>query len=190
MQVFKLLLQSGIAPLLENFGEWRALLDQYKLVETSGIRAGIYAQWFLDGHPRGLSKVNFDQKSSVCANLVGELAAVALSYYATSTIGESPALANARSQLASETSKDLWAALAREREAASGDAIIKAYKRIMGGSATSTIANLASDDIATALGAVGDYNKSLAAAAAEVGLANTPAISVDMIRAAFGTTEE
>jgi hypothetical protein len=181
MVVFKMLLQSSLAPLLENFSEWRSLLSQYKIVEENGVRVASYAQWFLDGHPENISRVNFDQKSSACANLIGELAVVAGTYYGQSTIGQSMALRNAARQLASETSKDLWSALAKERKAASQAAVIKAYKRIMGASSAASIANLSSNDEGKVGVAVDEFNKSLGVVAAAVGITGVPTLSKEMI---------
>jgi hypothetical protein len=166
---------------LENFSEWRSLLSQYKIVEENGVRVASYAQWFLDGHPENISRVNFDQKSSACANLIGELAVVAGTYYGQSTIGQSMALRNAARQLASETSKDLWSALAKERKAASQAAVIKAYKRIMGASSAASIANLSSNDEGKVGVAVDEFNKSLGVVAAAVGITGVPTLSKEMI---------
>jgi len=179
MVVFKLLLQAGIAPLLESYSEWKAMLAMYRDVESGGIRAGSYAQWFLDGHPFNIGKLNFNQKDSACANLVGELGAVARHYYGKSTIGQSMALRNAEAQLCTETAKDLWVTLARERQTSSADAIVTAYRRILGASATTFIANLASPDIEVVKSCVGTYNETLAVAAQAVGLASMPTISMD-----------
>lgn len=181
MVVFKMLLQSSLAPLLENFSEWRSLQSQFKIVEANGVRVASYAQWFLDGHPEKVEKVSFDQKSSACANLIGELAVVAGTYYGQSTIGQSMALKNAARQLASETAKDLWSALAKERRSASQAAVIKAYKRIMGAASAASIADLGSTDVAKVEAAVDNYNTSLAVAAAEIGIAGVPTLSKEAI---------
>lgn len=125
--------------------------------------------------------MSFDQKSSACANLIGELAVVAGTYYGQSTIGQSMALKNAARQLASETAKDLWSALAKERRSASQAAVIKAYKRIMGAASAASIADLGSTDVAKVEAAVDNYNTSLAVAAAEIGIAGVPTLSKEAI---------
>jgi hypothetical protein len=189
MVVFKLLLSAGIAPLLENFSEWRALHMQYKTVEEGGVRVASYAQWFLDGHPDGVRKENFNQKSSECANLIGELAAAATSYFAKSTIAASPALRNASIQLASETSKDLWNALARERRSAGQDAAVKAYQRVVGASAADAVVKMSSSDRDVVMEAVEDYNTALRNAASEVGLRNVPQLDKDAVYPESGSEE-
>ena len=190
MVVFKMLLQSCLAPLLENFSEWRALQSQYDLVQAHGVRVASYAQWFLEGHPEKVERINFNQKDSVCTNIIGELAAVAKHYYATTTIGASPALRNACEQLATESSKDLWASMAKERKTASQDLAIKAYKRVMGASAASSVIGMASDDEDVVDSAVEEYNKSLSIAAKGVGLANTPSLAKDLVIGNVGTSDD
>jgi hypothetical protein len=91
------------------------------------------------------------------------------------------ALRNAARQLASETSKDLWSALAKERKAASQAAVIKAYKRIMGASSAASIANLSSNDEGKVGVAVDEFNKSLGVVAAAVGITGVPTLSKEMI---------
>jgi len=190
MVVLRQLTASALAPLLENFEEWKQLKDMYDIVEAHGVRAASYAQWFLDGHPQQLERLNFNQKDSACANLVGELAVVATTYYAKSTIGESMALANAAKQLGSETSKDLWSALAKEKRSAGQDAVVKAYRRIMGASAATSILNLGSDEEDIVVDAVGTYNDSLKRVAAGIGMPNTPAISAEMVTGAMGASDD
>jgi hypothetical protein len=190
MVVFKMLLQSSIAPLLENFSEWRTLQAQWEIVNAHGVRAASYAQWFLDGHPQQLERVAFNQKDSACANLIGELAAVAGSYYAQTTIGQSMSLMNARMQLASETSKDLWSAMAKERKAASQEVAIKAYKRIMGASAATSVVNISSEDAAVVEQAVNEYNTSLETASKGVGLTNIPKLVAELVTAGTNAADQ
>jgi hypothetical protein len=190
MVVFKMLLQSCLAPLLENFGEWRSLQAQYVIVMNNGVRVASYAQWFLDGHPENISRIPFNQKESACSNLIGELAAVALKYYPTTTIGASPALGNAYEQLASETSKDLWAAMAKERKSASQDTAVRAYRRIMGAAAATSVVSMASDDEDIVKDAVGVYNAALEVAAQGVGLSNVPTLVSDLIVGNMGGSDD
>jgi len=190
MVVLKLLTATSLSPLLEAFDEWRQLKAQYDLVEAHGVRVASYAQWFLDGHPNRLSKLNFNQKDSACANLIGELAVVATTYYKATTIGESMSLQNAAKQLGSETSKDLWAALAKERRSAGQDAVVKAYKRIMGASAATTVLNMGSEDTDTVEGAVGMYNASLQLVSAGIGMGSTPQISAEMVTGHMGGSND
>lgn len=188
MVVFKLLLTAGIAPLLESYSEWRTLLAQYKLVEEGGVRVASYAQWFLDGHPGGVVKQSFSQKSSECANLIGELAAAADSYFSRSTIAASPALKNAKTQLATETSKDLWNALARERRAAGQESVVRAYQRVVGATAADAVIKMASSDSDVVRDAIDSYNDSLRVAATAVGMANIPQIDWDTVMPAEEAT--
>jgi len=181
MVVLKQLAASCLAPLLENYSEWRILVARYKEVEQLGVRAASYAQWFLDGHPTGIRPSPFNQKDNACAALVGELAVVAKSYYLDSSIGKSMSLENAKSQLATESCKDLWSALTRERKAASSEAVIAAYKRILGAASAGDIADLASADKEVARGAVVKYNDNLKILSVELGMAAASVIDFDRI---------
>jgi hypothetical protein len=86
----------------------------------------------LDGHPRAVAAVAFNQKDSAFADLAGELGAVGKFYYQGSTISESMALDNVASQLASEEARDLWTSLARNKRSASNEIIVAAWTRIRG----------------------------------------------------------
>jgi hypothetical protein len=159
-------------------------------VLANGVRVASYAQWFLDGHPERVERVSFNQKDSVCTNLIGELAAVAIKYYTTTTIGASPALGNAYEQLATETAKDLWSAMSKERKSASQDVAVKAYKRIMGASAATSVINMAAEDQDVVQAAVEAYNESLQIAAQGVGLANVPALVKELVVGNVGGSDD
>jgi hypothetical protein len=190
MVVFKMMVQSCLAPLLENFSEWRALQAQYALVLEHGVRAASYAQWFLEGHPEKIGRLSFNQKDSICSSLIGELAAVACKYYEKTTIGRSPALRNAYEQLAPESAKDLWAAMSKQRQAASQDVAMKAYVRIMGSSAASSVINMASEDEDIVGDAVDKYNESLQIAADGVGLSNVPTLVKKLVVGNIGVSAD
>lgn len=174
MVVLRALVGEGLAPLLENISQWQALASKFTEVEAGGVAVASYAAWFMDGHPEGLPKRNFNQKDSLCADLVGELGAVARRYYARSTIGQSMALDNAMNQAASETAKNRWAQLAREKTQATQESVIRVYGRITGAAAGKTIADLASDDKAVVTAAVTSYNALLANIGTALGMSNPP----------------
>jgi hypothetical protein len=177
MVALKMLVAEGLAPLLESIPQWRALLGKYRDVEEGGVAVASYAAWFMEGHPLGLQRKNFNQKSSECADLVGELGAVARLYYAKSTIGGSMALDNAMQQMATETAKTRWSQLAKEKRASSNVAAARAYHRIMGASAGKVITDLSSEDNDVVTSAVGQYNELLMTVGTGIGMAAPPQIS-------------
>jgi hypothetical protein len=177
MVTFKMLIGEGLAPLLENLPQWQSLKSQHAAVESGGVCVASYASWFLDGHPLSMVKRAFNQKDSTCAELVGELGAAAVKYYARSTIGQSMALDNAMNQMATETSKNRWIQLAKEKSSSTNLTAIKAYRRITGASAGKTIANLASDDNDIVQEAVREYNALLIQLGEGVGVPSPPQVN-------------
>jgi hypothetical protein len=189
MVVLRALVGEGLAPLLENISQWQALNSQFKEVERGGVAVAAYAAWFLDGHPNNLAKRNFNQKDSTCADLIGELGAVARRYYKNSTIGQSMALDNAMNQAASETSKNRWAQIAREKTQATQESVIKVYGRITGAAAGKAITDLASDDKDTITAAVGSYNAVLMNIGKELGIVSPPQMNaLDIVPTAVPVT--
>lgn len=191
MVTLRMLIGEGLAPLLESISQWRALKSQFDLVEKGGVRVASYAAWFLEGHPKALTKNSFNQKESACADLVGELAAAARRYYSRSTIGESMALDNAMNQMATETAKNRWTQLAREKTSSTNATAIRAYRRITGASSGRAIANLASDDNDTVVAAVAEYNTLLETIGNGIGVTNPPQINAtDVIRITPPATDD
>jgi hypothetical protein len=180
----QMVVTSGYFPLLESRAQWQALKGQHDIVAANGIRVASYAGWFLDGHPAGTAKIAFAQKSSVCADLVGELGAVSQTYYKRSTIGMSPALENAMSQLATETAKERWTALARAKAAASNEVVIAAYGKISGASAGSSIQKLLSTDKKEVEEAVAAYNALNKEVTAALGLGDPVELNAETIHTA------
>jgi len=183
MVCLKMITKEGIAPLLDSFDMYTELVKQYKIVENFGIRVASYAGWFLDGHPLDIKKVAFNQKDSASADLIGELGAVATKYYAKSTIGESPALANAMSQASTDTIETKWTQLAKAKKQMSGRAIIQAYGRIKGASASSRLVPLISQNRAESDPAVAEYNSMLQNIAKDIGVMGVPSIEADAVAA-------
>jgi hypothetical protein len=179
MVTLKMLVGEGLVPLLENIGQWQSLKSQYEVAESGGVRVASYASWFLDGHPLQVTKQSFNQKDSSCSELIGELGAVATQYYSRSTIGQSMALDNAMQQMATETSKNRWIQLAKEKKASTNVTAIKAYRRITGASAGQTVANIASDDRDVVAEAVRSYNDLLIRVGTGLGILSPPQVSVD-----------
>jgi len=181
MVVLKMLVAEGLAPLLESAGKYAALVAAYKQVEKHGIRVATYANWFLNGHPDGITRIPFAQKDSSFSDLVGELAAVARTFYRNSTIGESMALDNAMRQLATETAKARWAALTKARKSATDETVMKAYTRIVGASSSSALQLLTSDAQAEVERGVSDYNNVTENIASAVGVEDPVTLSTERI---------
>jgi hypothetical protein len=181
MVVLKMLVAEGLAPLLESAGKYPALAAAYKQVEQHGIRVAVYANWFLNGHPEGISRIPFAQKDSSFADLVGELAAVARTFYRNSTIGESMALDNAMRQMATETAKARWAALTKARKSASDETVMTAYTRIVGASSSTALQLITSSAQTDVERGVTDYNNVTKNIAAAVGVEDPVTLSIDRI---------
>lgn len=188
VQVMKMLIGEGIFPFLQNHNQWRALMQLYRTVESGGVRCASYASWFLDGHPEGMKAQPFNQKDAACADLIGELAAVAKTYYRRSSIGESMSLENAMSQLASESVKDQWSALARQKGEVNASEILKAYTRIAGKGASAMIAAVNSDDEGTFVDAINAFNLATAEVAKDIGMSNPITLDADALAAQAGLT--
>jgi len=179
----KMLVREGLAPLLESFSQHAALAAAHELVESSGMRAASYARWFLDGHPRGISPVSFNQKDSTYAELVGELGAVATTYYKGSTIGESPALENAAKQMAPETARQTWSSLSKAKKSMAPTEMFRVYGRIKGASTSMTATSMLSTDEAERTSAVDQYNHHLATIATAFKVASYPEVKKESIEA-------
>jgi len=179
MVVLRMLVAEGIYPMLESKNQTNALINAYATVRANGVRVASYASWFLDGHPDNHQRVPFNQKDATFSALVGELGAVARTYFKNSTIGESPALDNARQQLASETAKNRWSALARAKSAATNELVVRAYARVTGSATGDMFRNLASNDRAVVEPAVNAYNDVLTDISNRLGVADPVQIQVD-----------
>jgi len=177
--VLRMLVKARIVPLLENVDQHAALAALLKTVETYGVRAAVYAQWFLDGHPKGLTKVEFNQKDPACADLIGELGAVAVHFFKDTTIGQSPALQNAAKQLASNTSVTQWTALGKKKTAAAPEMIQSVYNKIVGASGPADIVALDSNDVDSVRTAVVSANETVRRIAEAFGISNAPEIKAD-----------
>jgi len=182
--VIKMLIKSSYVLFLQNESQSRALAALHGRVEALGVRAAVYASWFLDGHPLGVTKEDFNQKDPSCADLIGELGAVAVKYFKDTTIGKSPALINAHKQLASEQASDLWAALAKKKTAAAPDVVLSVYGKITGSAAPVDLSALDSTDEPSVKDAVRDFNTKTKAIAEAFGIQNPPEIKAEDLLAA------
>lgn len=160
VEVVKMMISEGIAPLLSNSNSLRALRALYSTVESEGMRVAVYANWFFNNHPDRdtMARVPFNQKSSEVAAIIGELGVVATKYYRGSAIAASPALANAASQLAGSNEQSRWAAITRAKQSSVSLATLSAYGRISGATGGGVVDSLASKDEAQVRQAVSDYN--------------------------------
>lgn len=181
--VLRMLVSEGLYSLLESQAQWQALYSAYEKVAANGIKVASYASWFLSGHPDGYSRIQFGQKDAQYSTLIGELGAAGKHYYARSTIGDSPALDNAMQQLATETAKLRWTALARAKSSSSNEAVVTAYKKIAGTSASDIIRDIVSDDRATVEAAVTRYNIASRAVAERIGVGQPATLNADEILA-------
>jgi len=181
-QVMKMLVSEGIFPLCQNASAWKGLVSQYQIVAQSGVRVASYASWFMDGHPQNLEPVAFNQKAAICADLVGELAAVARTYYRRSTIGESMALDNAMQQLASESAKEQWSALSRAKGDATAEEVVKAYKSVAGKGAGALVGRINGSSLRNFDLAITDYNSMTSTVAAALDLPNPVVIEAEKVR--------
>jgi len=186
----RMLVKEGLAPLLESFGQHQALADAYHEVEDKGIRVATYAGWFLDGHPLGTTKAQFNQKDAAFADLLGELGTVATTYYKGSTIGDSPALSNAARQLGTTTSKGTWGALARARSNISPLDTLRVYSRIKGASSSLTAKLILSEDEAERTTAIAGYNSNLTAVATAFSVTTFPSVDKDTVEANAASADQ
>lgn len=177
MVCLQMLTKEGISPLLTEYSQFTALVQAYNVVEKNGIKVASYANWFLDGHPLKYTRVAFNQKDSRYAALVGELGAAAESYYARTTIGESPSLKNAAMQMCSDSARQTWVQLAKAKKQMNVTAIMRAYGRIRGASAAARISDINSADTAERAVAVTAYNDLLTKIAAAIGVTDQPTIT-------------
>jgi len=160
VEVVKMMISEGIAPLLSNANSLQALRTTYSIVEAEGMRAAVYANWFFSDHPNKdqVSRVPFNQKSSEISSIIGELGVVATKYYRGTAIAASPALANAASQLAGANEQSRWASITRAKQSSVSTAILSAYGRLSGATGGGVVDSLASKDEDKVRQAVADYN--------------------------------
>jgi hypothetical protein len=179
----KMLIKEGLAPLLTNIGQIQALAGAYKEVEENGIRLGVYANWFLDGHPTGVTRHSFNQKDAAYASLVGELGIVATKYYEGTTISKSASLANAAQQLGEDSARTVWTALGRQKSSLSAQQITRIYARVKGASTSGTILGLLSAEDTEITTAVDGYNSANVAAAKVMDVATAATVDIETIKA-------
>jgi len=179
--VYRMLVKEGLSPMVTNRDQLGALVAAHKTVEAEGMRCGTYARWFFDGHPDSVLPESFSQKEAAFADLVGELATVAVKYYATSTIGQSMALANASTQSSDEVAKTTWSALASAKRQASSAQVVQAVNYLKGASAAGTVASINSPDENQVKTAVSDYNDLLKADASTLGVPVAPVMDATQV---------
>lgn len=191
VEVAKMLISEGYTPFLSNAMALRALMASYNTVKQEGMRVAVYANWFFSGHPMGdrYSRVPFNQKDSSFAALVGELGVVATKFYRGMTISDSPALANAASQLASAQDQAKWSQLGRFRTGAASITALKAFGRITGASAGAAIEDLTSDDDEVLKAAVKTYNDVVAGHAEMYGVGTYAQASYEQVSAGKGSAD-
>lgn len=179
--VLKMLISENISGLLTERAMFEALSRAHAKVENEGMRIASYAGWFFSGHPTGVGKVAFNQKDASFAALVGELGHIAGTYYRGTTIGDSPALASASSQLASPRARDVWTQMSRIKSGQVSPALIAAYGRIAGAATTAAVESLISKDRATVTSAVEAYNVETASVARMFNVTAVPSVTVEQI---------
>lgn len=177
----QMLVREGLAPLLQNIDQAEQLIRAYNDVETHGVKVGTYASWFLDGHPTGVKKEEFNQKDITHAALVGELAIVATKYYEGTTIAGSASLQNAALNLGEDSARTTWTLLQKQKLKLSSQQIVRGYSRIKGASSAQIISNLLSEDDRTVQSAVADYNAKTAQLAGLMKTANYVQVSFETL---------
>lgn len=176
----KMLIREGLGPLLNHRSQLPVLVAQHDQLERVGIRGGVYSKWFMDGHPEGLTAEPFSQKGQGADDLIGEIAWAATKYYAGHTIGKSPALASAASQLGDPEAESAWGSLAKSKTTMSAAQIVAAYNVIKKAAAVGDISKLTDKNADVAKKAVQDYNVDTKTMANQVGI--TGAVTVDQAR--------
>jgi len=179
--VLRMLVKEGLSPMLANRGQLAALMTAYNTVATEGMRCATYAKWFFDGHPDAITAESFSQKDAAYIDISGELATVAIKYYATSTIGQSMSLSNASQQSSDEVAKTTWSALASSKRQASSQQIVQAVSYLKGASAAGTVAHILASDETEVRTAVADYNTVLIQDASTAGLASAPTMNANQV---------
>lgn len=174
VEVLKMLVTEGYSPLLTNANSIGRLVAAYSTVQANGMRVAVYSGWFFDGHPTPslVGRIEFNQKHPDFSQLVGELAVVATKFYRGTTIGASPALGNAASQMATAADQTKWSQLARYKEGTASLAALKAFGRVAGAGASATLDELVSSDESAVKRAVEAYASSVTQHAGLLSLSN------------------
>lgn len=158
MVAVKMLIREGLGPLLNHRSQLGVLVAQHEALERAGVRGGVYAKWFMDGHPTGLTAEPFSQKGQGADDLIGEIAWAATKYYATHTIGKSASLASAAAQLGNPEAESAWGSLAKSKSTMSASQIVAAYNVVKKAAAVGDVSKLTDKNADVVRKAVLDYN--------------------------------
>jgi hypothetical protein len=170
VEVLRMVIKERLSPLVNARDNIAALMTAYETVRDGGIAVHVGARWFLDGHPSRNAPQAFSQKDSAHFSLAAELAVVATTYYARTTIGRSMALKNAAEQCSDEQAKSTWTSLASNRAALAAQEVIKAVARIKGAASVGAVKDMVSESESKIRTAVGAYNAALRNDATLVGI--------------------
>jgi hypothetical protein len=184
--VLRSLLKSNLAPLVDNLHQLNALAAAYDEVADKGMRVGVARKWFFADHPDDTRTYEFNQKDEAYAALVGTLATAATTFLAGTTIGQSPALANAAAGAADEAASLKWSALAARRTQMSGDAFVDAATAL--GVAMGSVAGITSTNATVRAAAVDAANGINRAVARALGTNAPDEIDLDDVAARVGDT--
>jgi hypothetical protein len=176
----KMLIREGLGPLLNHRGQLGVLALQHATLESAGVAGGVYAKWYMDGHPEGRVAEPFSQKGQGADDLIGEIAWAATKYYASHTIGKSPALASAASQLGDPAAEAAWGSLAKSKTTMSAAQIVAAYNVVKKAAAVGDISKLTDKNADVVKSAVLDYNRTTNEMANQVSVVG--AVTVDQAR--------
>lgn len=189
VEVAKMMVSEGLSGILTNAGSLQRLATLAATVATEGMRVAVYAKWFFDGHHEDITRVPFNQKDPAASALIGELATVAVKFYAGTTISQSPSLANASSQMATPADLAKWASIARAKSGAVSATVLAAYGRLSGASAAKTVEDLASKDEAVVRTAVATYQGTIDTHAQIFGITTYTRPSADQVVSAMAAAD-
>jgi hypothetical protein len=176
----KMLIREGLGPLLNHRAQLTILVHQHQALERAGVAGGVYAKWYMDGHPTGATADPFTQKGQGADDLIGEIAWAATQYYGSHTIGKSPALKSAAAQLGDPSAESAWGSLAKSKATMSAAQIVAAYNVVKKAASVGDISKLTDKNADIVRKAVLDYNVETNAMANQVNI--TGAVSIDQAR--------
>jgi len=178
MVVLRMMVSEGLAPMLVNISQIKALKDAEDTIKAYGMRCAVYSKWFFDGHPEEIRPVTFSQRSETFFDLATELAIIGTKFYLGSTISESPTLANIVRQSNNEHLKVSWAQLAANRRDSSAEDMSKVLDMVKSGSSAPIVASLLSPDFEVRETGITAYNARLRDIAYILGIPVTNEIRV------------
>jgi hypothetical protein len=147
MVVLKMLVSEGLAPILENIGQAQSLKNAHEIVKSKGMACAMYKKWYFDEYPDIDPSLDFNQRDPSFFDLISELSIIAVKYYSSSTIAQSPTLQNVASQSNFESLKSAWAMASILRQDIVNSDLSKVVNVIRGATSVPVITSILSDDV-------------------------------------------